>query len=101
MNQTLLAPPGRKAKIFDYSTTRATWRQHGTLTWYVGPAMKHYLCFTFYDPSTSATKIIATAKSFLTKSKMSELIHEVVGTHASNELQATLDNIIMKTNDKF
>ena len=99
-NQTPLAPPGCKAIIFDDPTIRGTWSPHGTLAWCVGPAMNHYRCFTFYVPSTAATRITATAKTFPTKNKMPELTHEVAATHAANELIAALNNIIQKNQQR-
>ncbi len=49
---TPLAPLGMKALVYNNPTTRASWAQHATDSFYVGQANNHYRCLCFYIPST-------------------------------------------------
>ena len=40
-NTTPLAPPGKKLVAFEPSDKRNIWVTHGTLGWYIGPALHH------------------------------------------------------------
>ncbi len=56
-NAVPLAPPGTRAVILDDPKKRGSWAKHGTECFYVGPAFSHYRCYTFYVPSTQATRV--------------------------------------------
>jgi hypothetical protein len=57
LNAVPLAPPGTRAVILDDPNKRGSWAAHGTECFYVSPAFTHYRCYTFYIPSTRATRI--------------------------------------------
>lgn len=53
-NITPLAPVGCKIIIHNHSDERATWANHGSRGFYIGPCMKHfrnYKCFTPFENS--------------------------------------------------
>ena len=56
---TPLAPPPPGAKIIVHSkpSQRGSWDPHGTVGFYVGPAMDHYRCFRCYIPSKRVERI--------------------------------------------
>ena len=56
-NRTPMAPPGTRAVILDDPSVRASFAPHGTDAFYIGPAMDHYRCYSFYIPSTGRTRI--------------------------------------------
>jgi len=53
---TPLGPPGTKVIIHDKPGQRGTWAPHGTIGWYIGPAMDHYRNFRVYVPSTNSIR---------------------------------------------
>ena len=52
-----IAPAGIKVLVHDKPAARASWAPHRTPGFYLGPARKHYRCFSVYIPSTTATRI--------------------------------------------
>jgi hypothetical protein len=44
-NRTPLAPPGTKVIIHEKPDIRQTWDPHDVEGWYLGPALRHYLCY--------------------------------------------------------
>ena len=54
-----MAPPGMKVLAFDAPRTRPTWQPHGTLCFYVGPALEHHRCYKVVDPSTGKVKSVS------------------------------------------
>jgi hypothetical protein len=56
-NRTPMAPPGTRAVILDDPSVRASFAPHGTDAFYIGPAMDHYRCSSFFIPSTNRTRI--------------------------------------------
>ena len=65
--RTPLAPPGTKVVVHEKATTRASWAYHGTLGFYVSPAMEHYRCMTCYIPTTRKERIADTIQFFPSK----------------------------------
>ena len=63
-NKTPLAPLGCLVIVHDRPKDRGTWADHGTLGFYVGPAMKHYRNYTCYIPATKATRTSNTVEFF-------------------------------------
>jgi Reverse transcriptase (RNA-dependent DNA polymerase). len=59
-NRTPLAPPGMKVIVHEKPQQRTSWSPHGIDGWYIGPALRHYRCFTCYIPRTHATRIADT-----------------------------------------
>lgn len=57
---TPIGPPGTKVIIHEKPQQRGTWSPHGTMGWYLGPAMDHYRCYVVYIPSTRTTRICDT-----------------------------------------
>jgi hypothetical protein len=54
---TPLAEPGRPAVIWESPEHRLKMAHHGVDAFYIGPALNHYRCYTFYVPSTDSTRI--------------------------------------------
>ena len=56
-NRTPLAPPGVQVLVHQKTMQRKSWAPHALEGWYVGPAMKHYRCFTTYITKSSSERI--------------------------------------------
>ena len=54
---TPMAPPGTKAMTHVKPQRRESWGYHAEKAWYVGPAMKHYRCYTVVSANTKRSKI--------------------------------------------
>ena len=59
-----LAPPGCKCIIHDSPRERSTFAKHGTVGFYVGPAMNHYRCYEVYVPETGGIRTGLTVEFF-------------------------------------
>jgi hypothetical protein len=55
-NKTPLAPAGCKILIHDRANERPSWADHGTNGYYIRPALQHYRSYTYYMPTTKATR---------------------------------------------
>ena len=55
-NRTPLSVPGTKVAAHDPPSQRYTFAPHGTVGYYVGPALEHYRCYTIFFPSTQRTR---------------------------------------------
>ena len=55
-NRTPLSVPGTKVVVHDPPSQRYTFAPHGTVGYYVGPALEHYRCYTIFFPSTQRTR---------------------------------------------
>jgi hypothetical protein len=51
-NKSPIVPIGTKRLVYDDPAVRTSWAPHGTDTFYVGLAPKHYWCLQFYMPTT-------------------------------------------------
>ena len=52
-DKTPLAPPGCKVVVHKSPEKRASFAYHGTVGFYVGPAMDHYRCYQIYVPESN------------------------------------------------
>ena len=59
-NKTPTAPLGTKGLVYKDLAVRASWAPHGTDTYYVGGAPKHYRCMRFFVPATQRHHIVDT-----------------------------------------
>ena len=57
-----LLPPGTKMILHAKPGKRVSWTFHGEQGCYIGPAINHYQCITFYIPKTQREIIIDAAK---------------------------------------
>ena len=55
-NRTPLSVPGTKVVAHDPPSQRYTFAPHGTVGYYVGPALEHYRCYTIFFPTTQRTR---------------------------------------------
>ena len=55
-NRTPIAPLGTKVLVYEKSDVRGTQALHAVDDWYIGPARKHYRCYTTYIPCTKGTR---------------------------------------------
>ena len=92
-NKTPLAPPGTKALFFDDPKKRTSWAPHAKDAWFVSPAMKHYLCFKFFVPSSKGFQVAQTAKFFPSFYKMPTLTNEEYAILTARELVNILKNL--------
>jgi hypothetical protein len=56
-NATPAAPPGMLVAVHEVAPIRESWGPHAVRGFYVGPAFKHYRCYTCWIPSTQKTRI--------------------------------------------
>ena len=89
-NTTPLAPPGMKLVVFEPPYKRNSWATHGTLVWYIGPALHHYSCWKIYVTKRAATRVFDTVKLFPKQFKMSSLLSADTATCAYLELTEAL-----------
>ena len=67
-NKTPLAPAGTKTIVHDRSTERATWAEHGSRGFYIGPALKHFRCYrNNFMVKTKAIRVLNTVEFFPVK----------------------------------
>ena len=57
---TSLATPRMKFAVHLKLSQRGSWNRHGTIGFYIDPAMNHYMCFKDYIPTTRAARITDT-----------------------------------------
>ena len=62
-NTTPLAPPGTKVLAFEPPDKRDIWAMYGTLGWYIGTALHHYMCWKIYVTNIAVTRVCDTVKS--------------------------------------
>ena len=63
-NKTPLAPAGKKTIVHDVATERASWAQHGSRGFYIGPALNHFRCYKNFMVKTKAVRISNTVEFF-------------------------------------
>jgi hypothetical protein len=59
-----MAPPGTRIIAHETPGRRRTWAPHGQDGWYIGPALEHYRCYTFYITKTRSNRIVETVDFF-------------------------------------
>ena len=55
-NAKPMALPGTKIIMHDKPKNRASWENHGTDEWYIGPPLDHYRCVKCFFPITKSVK---------------------------------------------
>ena len=58
------APASTKVLVHDKPAARQSWTPHGTLGFYLGPALQRYRCFEVFISTTSATRVTDTVEWF-------------------------------------
>ena len=93
-SRTPMAPPGTKVVVHDKANKRGSWAYHGTLGFYVGPAMEHYRCMTCYMPKSRMERVADTIQFLPTKIPFPTL-------SLNEQLMYTLDKVasILASND--
>ena len=69
----------------------STARQMG---WYIGPALNHYRCPTFYIPSTGDTRVTGTAK-FINSNTPKNTV-KFTATQTANELIKAIKDVLQQ-----
>ena len=59
-----IAPAGTRILVHDKPSNRASWAPHGVPGFYLGPASKHYRCYTVWVTPTNAVRITDTVAWF-------------------------------------
>ena len=85
-----LSPPGKKLVAFEPLDKRNSWATHGTLGWYIGPALHHYRCWKIYVTKTASTRVCDTVKFFPKKFNMPSLSSADTATREALELTEAL-----------
>ena len=57
ISKTPLGPPGASVMVLDRAFKRPTWGDHGTIAFYVGPAMGHLRSFTVINARTRRPRV--------------------------------------------
>ena len=65
-----IAPAGTRILIQDKPANRASWAPHGVPGFYIGPAHKHYRCYTVWATPTNSVRITDTVAWFPEQSPM-------------------------------
>ena len=74
-----IGPAGAKILIHDKPNNRGSWAPHGVAGFYLGPATKHYRCFTVWSSATNAVRITDMLAWFLDNLKLpSPSIHDLL-----------------------
>ncbi len=95
-NAVPLAPPGTRAVILDPASSRPSWAKHGTDCFFVGPALSHYRCYTFYIPSTRSTPVSDSVAWFSLPSLMSA---STLAQSAITDISVALTQLSSSRND--
>jgi hypothetical protein len=89
---TPMAPPGTKAFIHIKPHKRASWGFHAEDAWYVGPAMKHFRCYTVVMKNTTAQRISDTVRFEHHNVQIPHITPAQRIEKATNELTAAVRN---------
>lgn len=74
-----IGPAGAKILIHDKPNNRGSWAPHGVAGFYLGPAIKHYRCFTVWSSATNAVRINDTLAWFLDNLQLpSPSVHDLL-----------------------
>jgi hypothetical protein len=57
-NAIPIAPPGIKVLAHHKKDQRESWSPHAFVGWYIGPALKHYRCYTVWATKTRQERIV-------------------------------------------
>ena len=106
-NRIPLAPAGCKTIVHDRPDNRASWDNHGSCGFYIGPALNHYQCYCNYMLVLQGTRVSNTVKFFppseqdtllSTTDNVSILIGQlidVISAPKSSQVGLTLDNDVV------
>ena len=72
---------------FEPQDKRNIWSTHGTLEWYIAPALQHYRYWKIYVTKNAATRVCDTVKFFPKQFKMPILSSADTATQAALELK--------------
>ena len=92
-NKTPLAPPGINVMEHENPQQCKTSGVHGVPGWYIGTAMKHYLCYTCYTPNTRGVRHADVVEFFPQHIVMPGLSGTEQATKAAKELMHEIKNI--------
>ena len=88
-----IGPAGARILIHDKPSSRGSWAPHGVAGFYLGPALKHYRCFTVWSSSTNAVRITDTLAWFLDNLQLPDpSVHDLL-IAAIHDLTTTLQTI--------
>ena len=92
-----IAPAGTRIVIHDKPTNRTSWAPHGVPGFYLGPASKHYRCYTVWATPTSAVRITDTLAWFPEHVLMPSVNHHDSVIAAIKDLSNTLASFASTT----
>jgi hypothetical protein len=76
-NRAPMAPPGKRIIAHETPNRRRTWAPHGQDGWYIGPALKHYRCYTVYITKTRGERVVEKVDFFPKISSYCFLQHKI------------------------
>ena len=88
--QTPLAPLVCKVQIHEKPHKRLTYAPHSVDRWYLGPAVHHYRCYTYYNIDTGGETTPDTIAFFPTFMKMPNYSTRYMAIHAAADLAKAL-----------
>jgi hypothetical protein len=65
-NIKAMALPGMQILLHEKPSVWGSWALHGEEGWYVGPAKKHYRCYTIHVHQTNSEHLLNIVAFFLT-----------------------------------
>jgi hypothetical protein len=89
-NRAPMAPPGTRIIAHETPSRRRTWAPHGQDGWYIGPALKHYRCYTVYITKTRGNRIVETVEFFPEKFTLPFPSSQDLATQAAADLTHAL-----------
>ena len=95
-----IAPAGTKVVIHDKPAIRASWAQHGTHGYYLGPTHSHYRCYRVWTTSSRSIRISDTLAWFLKGLQLpGPSAHDLFCTAVHDLTNATKSLLTNKTAD--
>jgi hypothetical protein len=89
-NRAPMASPGTRIIAHETPNQRRTWAPHGQDGWYLGPALKHYICYTVYITKTRGDRIVETVDFFPEKITLPFPSPQDLETQAAADLTRSL-----------
>lgn len=97
---TPMAPPGTNIVVHENPKQRRTWAPHGVDGWYIGPAMKHYICFTTFINITRSESNMGTIHVFDHIYESPSLTQQQEAISTSSKLITLIDQTGTKVQDQ-
>ena len=91
-NCTPMASPGTRVLIFEGTTKRPMFAQHGVEGWYWVPSPEHNQCYTVCVPSTHMERIVRTVDLFRCNFPVPKRLSTYTAFQAVEDLVETLNN---------